>query len=70
MQTPYPFALDQVAEMTEDKNSCGLRPGRSCADAVEQCFTAFDYRNPARVASFAEGARRARAWIEFRLGPS
>src|SRR5262249_27768404 len=41
MQAPYLLALDPVAQTTWDKQSYGLRPGRSCADAVEQCFTAF-----------------------------
>jgi len=49
MQALYLLALDPVAETTGDKHSYGFRPGRSCADAVEQCFTAFKYRNPAWV---------------------
>jgi len=48
-QALYLLALDPVAETTGDKHSYGFRRGRSCADAVEQCFTAFKYRNPAWV---------------------
>jgi RNA-directed DNA polymerase len=49
MQALYLLALDPVAETTGDKHSYGFRPGRSCADAVEQCFKAFKHRNPAWV---------------------
>ncbi len=38
MQTLYLLALDPVAETTADPNSYGFRPGRSTADAIEQCF--------------------------------
>jgi RNA-directed DNA polymerase len=49
MQALYLLALDPVAETTGDPHSYGFRPGRSCADAVEQCFTTFKYANPAWV---------------------
>src|SRR5258707_1467458 len=40
MQALYLLALDPVAETTADPNSYGFRPGRSTADAIEQCFIA------------------------------
>src|ERR1700688_1603658 len=40
MQALHLLALDPVAETTADKNSYGFRQQRSCADAIEQCFTA------------------------------
>src|SRR5712692_3030690 len=40
MQALYLLALDPVAETTADPNSYGFRPGRSTADAIEQCFNA------------------------------
>jgi RNA-directed DNA polymerase len=49
MQALYLLALDPVAETTGDHHSYGFRVGRSCADAVEQCFTTFAHRNPAWV---------------------
>jgi RNA-directed DNA polymerase len=49
MQALYLLALDPVAETTGDPHSYGFRPGRSCADALEQCFTTFKYANPAWV---------------------
>jgi RNA-directed DNA polymerase len=39
MQALYLLALDPVAETTADINSDGVRPQRSTADAIEQCFT-------------------------------
>ena len=39
-QALYLLALDPVAETTADPNSYGFRPGRSTADAIEQCFCA------------------------------
>ena len=39
MQALYLLALDPVAETTADPNSYGFRPRRSCADAIEQCFS-------------------------------
>ena len=40
MQALYLLALEPIAETAADPNSYGFRPGRSCADAIEQCFTA------------------------------
>ena len=39
MQALYKLALDPIAETRADRNSYGFRPGRSTADAAEQCFT-------------------------------
>jgi RNA-directed DNA polymerase len=49
MQALYLLALDPVAETTADQNSYGFRQGRSCADAIEQCFTALCHKNPSWV---------------------
>jgi RNA-directed DNA polymerase len=38
MQALHLLALDPIAESTADPNSYGFRKGRSCADAIEQCF--------------------------------
>jgi len=38
MQALYLLALDPIAETTADHHSYGFRIGRSCADAIEQCF--------------------------------
>jgi RNA-directed DNA polymerase len=38
-QALHLLALDPVVETTADKNSYGFRQQRSCADAIEQCFT-------------------------------
>jgi RNA-directed DNA polymerase len=38
MQALYLLALDPVAETLADPNSYGFRPGRSTADAIEECF--------------------------------
>ena len=40
MQAVFLQALDPVAETTADRNSYGFRRERSCADAIEQCFSA------------------------------
>lgn len=40
MQALHLMALEPVMETMADKNSYGFRPKRSCADAIEQCFTA------------------------------
>jgi len=37
-QALYMLALQPVAETCADKNSYGFREGRSCADAIKQCF--------------------------------
>ena len=39
MQALYLLALTPVAETTADPHSYGFRPGRSTADAIEQCFS-------------------------------
>ena len=39
MQSLHTLALLPVSEVTADQNSYGFRPGRNCADAIEQCFT-------------------------------
>src|SRR5438045_846870 len=44
MQALYLLALDPVAETTADPNSYGFRPGRSTADAIEQCFNVLGKR--------------------------
>jgi RNA-directed DNA polymerase len=38
MQALYLLALDPIAEVRADPDSYGFRRGRSCADAIEQCF--------------------------------
>jgi RNA-directed DNA polymerase len=45
MQALYLLALDPVAETTADPNSYGFRPGRSTADAIQQCFCVLAKRN-------------------------
>ena len=42
-QALHLLALDPVVETTADKNSYGFRQQRSCADAIEQCFTALSH---------------------------
>jgi len=44
MQALYLQALEPVAETLADPNSYGFRQKRSCADAIEQCFTALSTR--------------------------
>jgi RNA-directed DNA polymerase len=39
MQALHLLALSPVSETTADGNSYGFRPGRSTADAIQQCFT-------------------------------
>jgi RNA-directed DNA polymerase len=39
MQALYLLALEPIAETQAEVNSYGFRPMRSCADAIEQCFT-------------------------------
>src|SRR5207249_11368047 len=46
MQALYLLALDPVAETIADQHSYGFRQGRSCADAIEQCFTSLCHKNP------------------------
>ena len=38
MQALYALTLAPIAETYADANSYGFRTGRSCADAIEQCF--------------------------------
>jgi RNA-directed DNA polymerase len=38
MQALYALALAPIVETLADPNSYGFRPGRRCADALEQCF--------------------------------
>ena len=40
MQALHALALKPVAETIGDRNSYGFREGRSCADAIGQCFCA------------------------------
>ena len=40
MQALHLMGLDPVSETIADPNSFGFRKGRSCADAIEQCFNA------------------------------
>ena len=49
MQALFFMALDPVAETTADDASYGFRQGRSCADAIERCFSSFHHRNPAWI---------------------
>ena len=49
MQALYLLSLDPVAETTADQNSYGFRQGRSCADAIEQCFTSLCHKKPSWV---------------------
>ncbi|WP_347252509.1 group II intron reverse transcriptase/maturase [Legionella sp.] len=47
IQALYQSALEPIAETTADKNSYGFRPGRSCADAIAQCFVLLSRRTSA-----------------------
>lgn len=49
MQALHLIALDPIAETTADGASYGFRKGRSCADAIERCFTNFSRSNPAWI---------------------
>ena len=48
MQALWLLALNPVAETTADPNSYGFRPGRSTADAIEQCFCVLAKRSSAQ----------------------
>ena len=48
MQALWLLALNPVAETTADKNSYGVRPRRSTADAIEHCFNALAKRDSAQ----------------------
>jgi RNA-directed DNA polymerase len=47
MQALHLLALDPVSEVTADGNSYGFRKERSCADAIEQCFTTLSRKRSA-----------------------
>jgi len=47
MQALYKLALGPVAETTADRNSCGFREGRGCADAIAAAFNALNKPNSA-----------------------
>ena len=68
MQALHLLALDPVAETTGDQHSYGFRPGRSCADAVEQCFKAFVRGEPPR--GYWKGTSRAASTTSTTTGCS
>lgn len=45
MQALYLLALEPIAETTADRDSYGFRPGRSTADARQQCYIALGQRS-------------------------
>jgi RNA-directed DNA polymerase len=49
MQALHLLALDPIAETTADHASYGFRQARSCADAIERCFSTFSRANPAWI---------------------
>lgn len=48
MQALYALALAPIAEVVADPNSYGFREGRSCHDAIAQCFNALAKPKSAR----------------------
>jgi RNA-directed DNA polymerase len=48
MQALYLLALEPISESIADKNAYGFRPRRSCADAIEQCFSALAKKTSAQ----------------------
>jgi RNA-directed DNA polymerase len=48
MQALYALTLAPIAETRADPNSYGFREGRSCADALAQCFGCLGYKGSAR----------------------
>lgn len=48
MQALHLLGLEPVTESLADKNSYGFRIGRSCADAIEQCFNIFCRKSSAK----------------------
>lgn len=48
MQALHLLALEPVAETTADRDSYGFRPGRSTADARQQCYIALGQRSCAQ----------------------
>ncbi|MBT6273980.1 MAG: hypothetical protein HOI95_07590 [Chromatiales bacterium] len=67
-QAVYTLALDPIAECLTDPNSYGFRRGRSCADAVGQCFNALAPRRSAQWVLEGDIAacydRISHAWLE------
>jgi RNA-directed DNA polymerase len=49
MQALHLLALDPIAETTADHASYGFRQARSCADAIERCFSTFSRAHPAWI---------------------
>ena len=49
MQALYLLALDPVAETMADGYLTVSGEGRSCADAIERCFSSFSHANPAWI---------------------
>jgi RNA-directed DNA polymerase len=49
MQALHLLALDPIAETTADHASYGFRQARSCADAIERCFSTFSRASPAWI---------------------
>jgi len=47
MQALYALTLAPIAETYGDLNSYGFRTGRSCADAIEQCFNCLSHKHSA-----------------------
>ena len=47
-QALHMLALQPIAETCADKNSYGFREGRSCADAIKQCFIVLAKRTSAQ----------------------
>ncbi|CAM3654981.1 reverse transcriptase domain-containing protein [Legionella longbeachae] len=47
IQALHQSALEPITETTADKNSYGFRPGRSCVDAIAQCFVLLSRRTSA-----------------------
>ncbi|MFL9988077.1 reverse transcriptase domain-containing protein [Paraburkholderia sediminicola] len=50
MQALHLLALEPVSEKSADPHSCGFRPERSTADAIEQCFIALATKRAAQWA--------------------
>lgn len=48
MQALWLLALDPIAEIRGDRNSYGFRKGRSCADAIQQCFIILAWKHGAQ----------------------
>jgi RNA-directed DNA polymerase len=48
MQALYKLAVEPIAETQADPNSYGFRPGRSTADAIQQCFHSLHHAGSAQ----------------------